>query len=83
MNGLASFLDSYWWIIPLVMIFLCFLGMRGRGRSLCCFGSRDTGEYHVSPSDSADDILDKRYALGEISREEYEEKKRDITQRNG
>lgn len=83
MNELASFLDSYWWIIPLAMMLLCFLGMRGRRRfSMCGFGSRDTGEYQVSNSDSADDILDKRYALGEISREEYEEKKRDITQRN-
>jgi uncharacterized membrane protein len=28
------------------------------------------------------DILDKRYALGEISREEYEERKRSLTGRN-
>jgi uncharacterized membrane protein len=31
-----------------------------------------------SNSDSAREILDKRYALGEISKEEYEEKRKDI-----
>jgi uncharacterized membrane protein len=30
------------------------------------------------PTDSAIAILDKRYALGEIGREEYEERKRSI-----
>jgi uncharacterized membrane protein len=83
MSGLESFWNSYWWIIPLVMILLCFWGMRGRGGSFCSFGSRKIGEYHVGPSDSAGEILDKRYALGEISREEYEAKKRDITQKSG
>lgn len=31
-----------------------------------------------SPTDTVRDILDKRYALGEIGRAEYEEKKRDL-----
>lgn len=30
------------------------------------------------PNQTAKDILDKRYAVGEIGKEEYEEKKRDI-----
>jgi uncharacterized membrane protein len=33
----------------------------------------------IAPSDSAGEILDKRYALGEISKEEYEKKKSDIS----
>lgn len=83
MSGLEGFLESYWWIIPLALMLLCFLGMRGRGRALCCFGSRTFGGHHIGPSDSPGEILDKRYALGDIGREEYEEKKKDITQKSG
>ncbi|MGA2956670.1 MAG: SHOCT domain-containing protein [Thermodesulfobacteriota bacterium] len=62
------------WIIPIAMMVLCFIVMRGhRG---CMTGwSRSR---HVV--DSAREILDKRYALGEVSKEEYEKKKRDISQ---
>ena len=68
-NGL-----HWWWIIPIGMIIFCFIMMRGhRG---CLTGwSRS---HHVT--ESAREILDKRYALGEIGKEEYEEKKRLITQ---
>jgi uncharacterized membrane protein len=37
----------------------------------------------IVPSDSAREILDKRYVLGEISKEEYEEKKMDMGQTDG
>jgi len=64
----------WWWIIPIAMMVFCFFMMRGhRG----CMTS-----WHRSPhnTESAREILDKRYALGEISKEEYEEKKRHINQ---
>ncbi len=62
----------FWWIIPIVMMVLCFIMMsRRRG---CITGWSRSG--HLA--DSAREILDKRYALGEISKEEYEEKKRHI-----
>jgi putative membrane protein len=64
----------WWWIIPMAMMILCFIMMRGhRG---CVMG------WHRSRpiTESAREILDKRYALGEISNEEYEEKKRHISQ---
>ncbi len=67
----------WWWLIPIAMMVLCFLMMRGhRG---CMTG------WHRYPriSESAREILDKRYALGEISKEEYEEKKRDISAAGG
>jgi putative membrane protein len=69
----------YWWIFPLVMIALCFFMMRRRGSSICGFGARIEKRPRISSSDTATEILDKKYALGEISREEYEEKKRAIT----
>jgi putative membrane protein len=62
----------WWWIIPIAMMILCFIMMRGRmGCRMGWSRSRHTAK-------SAGEILDKRYALGEISKEEYEEKKRDI-----
>jgi len=58
----------WWWIIPIAMMILCFIMMRGhRG----CFMGRSRSR---SVSETAREILDKRYALGEISKEEYEEK---------
>ena len=65
---------TWWWIIPLAMMILCFLMMR-RHRGGMTGWSRS---HHNAGS--AKEILDKRYALGEISQEEYEEKKRHITQ---
>ena len=63
----------WWWLIPMAMMILCFIMMRGHmGWSMGGHRSRHTSE-------SAREILDKRYALGEISKEEYLEKKRDIS----
>jgi len=67
---------SFWWLFPLVMIALCFFMMRGRrGESICGFGSHHKESKLINASDSPMDILDKRYALGEISEEEYKERK--------
>ncbi len=65
------------WIFPLAMMVICFFLMKGRrGTTMCGFGSRDTDQPDIDGSDSAKGILDKRFALGEIDKAEYEEKKR-------
>ena len=71
---------SFWWIVPLIMmIAMCFFMMRGRrGSMMCGFGFRDKDRHNIGTSDSATEILDKRYASGEIDKEEYEEKKRTL-----
>ncbi|CAB5139797.1 hypothetical protein D3OALGA1CA_3797 [Olavius algarvensis associated proteobacterium Delta 3] len=71
---------SFWWIVPIVMIVLCFFMMRGRrGSMMCGFGPCDIDNRQTRDSDPAIEILDKRYASGEIDKEEYEEKKRTLT----
>jgi putative membrane protein len=82
------FAFGWWWIIPIAMIImfvLCFLVMRGRTGCMTCgpFSrtSRDLGSN--GRSESAREILDKRYARGEIGKEEYEGKKRDMERTEG
>lgn len=66
-----------WWIFPLVMIFFCLFMMRkGRSPFGCRFRTRWNNMSGTWPSDSAQDILEKRFVWGEIDRKEYEEKKK-------
>jgi putative membrane protein len=74
---------GWWWIIPVIIIAmftLCFFTMRGRMGCMVCGPSSRTsrGSFWGGSSESAREILDKRYAGGEIGKEEYEEKKRDM-----
>jgi uncharacterized membrane protein len=80
MYGSEFFSYSLWWICPILMIAMCFFMMRRRRDSMMCgFGFRGKDRHHISTSDSATDIHDKRYAFGEIDKEEYEERKRTLT----
>ncbi len=71
MLGWESFRYAFWWIFPIIMIVLCVFMMRG------CMGCM-VGKRRSGSSDSAEEILNKRYVLGEIEEKEYEEKKRAI-----
>jgi uncharacterized membrane protein len=76
---------GWWWILPLVMIAFCFFIMRGRRFCMTGWSTSRSGTSTVSlaPSDSAREILDKRYVLGEISKEEYQEKRKELGQTDG
>ncbi|MDH3390634.1 MAG: hypothetical protein OEL85_02415 [Desulfobulbaceae bacterium] len=76
-----EFFHSCWWIFPLVMIFFCIFFMRrGCGRRMCGFGSHTGDTFHNGTGKSGLEILDKRFALGDINKDEYEEKKMKLTQ---
>jgi putative membrane protein len=60
----------WWWIlIPVLLIFGVFL-YNGRNRQ------------NTVKSENPMDILNKRFAKGEISKEEYEEQKRTLNSKN-
>ena len=73
------FNSSWWWVWPVLMMAVCFFLMRRwRGPMMCGFGSHPKEWPQYNSSDSAADILDKRFAAGEIdeikSATEYTEK---------
>jgi putative membrane protein len=81
---------GFWWIIPLLffvmMIVMCIFIMRGgmgcmwRNTMSDSSETRDPRKLHRGEgTESALEILDKRYARGEIDKQEYEEKKATIT----
>ena len=61
------------WIFPLIFLVIVLLFLfRPGGWPMC--GGRGTRE----PEPTAREILDRRYARGEISREEYQQMKKDL-----
>lgn len=79
---------GWWWIFPVAMIVmfaLCFFTMRGRRRFMMCgpFSGSAGDPFWRGRPESAREILDKRYAQGEIGKEEYEDKKKDIGRTEG
>ena len=77
-----EFFYSYWWIFPLAMIIFCIFFMRRDcSKMMCGFGSHAGDASHNSIGESSQKILDRRFAQGEINEDEYEKKKRKLTQK--
>ncbi len=83
--------SSGWWIMCLVgmiiMLFLFlyfFISTMRRCRSSGLMGMFSTKKYMnesdlISSTVTAKDILDKRYALGEVNKEEYNEMQKNLS----
>ena len=67
---------GFWWFGPIFMLIFWVLVIVGIVVLIKWIGSQSRIEGRTE--ESAMDILKKRYAKGEISKEEFEEKKRDI-----
>jgi len=62
----------------LAMVIFCLLAAFRRKRAFCCGSFWRWPHSESTFSEIPEDILDKRYAIGDITKQEYEEKLRDI-----
>ncbi len=65
------------WILVVWFVLWLIRGARGRRHHMWCDGHNCNHPMH---GNSALDLLKERYAKGEISKEEFEERKRVLTQ---
>jgi putative membrane protein len=80
--GPENFWGSGMWIFPMIMMIIMLLvvfGIFGRGGFRPPWSKGDGRRHSESPgSETPLDILKKRYAKGEITKEEFDQMKKDL-----
>jgi putative membrane protein len=79
--GSENFGIGGWWIFPVIcMIVMVFFFMMFRGRGFKPPWDKNTDRNHSESKDSETpiEILKKRYAKGEITKEEFDQMKKDL-----
>ena len=74
-NGMMSGIMSFWMILNILFWILFIVGFIVL---IFWIFNKTKGSWLKSEEESALDILKKRYARGEINKEEFEERKRDL-----
>ena len=69
---------GWWWLMPILMVLFLILGIWAVVALVRGVSQPSDSDSGSSRPDSALEVLRKRYARGEISKEEYEEKKKDL-----
>ena len=80
--GPENFFNNGFWIIPIIMMVICFLLFKFKvfGRGGFRPPWQDSGESSTENRnpETALEILEKRYAKGEIMKNEFEQMKEDL-----
>ena len=78
--GSENFGMGGWWIIPIICIIVMFFFMMFRRGGFRPPWSQNSDRHHSESKDSETpiDILKKRYAKGEITKEEFDQMKKDL-----
>jgi len=79
--GSENLMMGNWWIIPIicmVVMFFFFMMFRRGGFRPPWEQNSDRHQSESKDSETAIDILKKRYARGEITKDEFDQMKKDI-----
>lgn len=81
MSEWGTWCAGLWWLCPLLFllfVLICFFMMRGCGCMSAWRGDRRSDG--SNPNESAEEILKRRYAQGEIDLARFEEMKKKISE---
>ncbi|MES0490435.1 MAG: SHOCT domain-containing protein [Leptospirales bacterium] len=77
--GPENFWGSGMWLFPMIMIIIMLIFVFGRGRFGPPWMQRGSRHHNETPEQETPlEILKKRYAKGEITKEEFDNMKKDL-----